>query len=557
MSLIVRRIAGAALHATALGLVVALYLVVQGAGLGLLVGLLLAPVWLLVGALFYWGQRLSARSLDETTRQDRRPPVLYLRPFDLDQVRFRRRGLWAQLLVTLPFPWETARVLPRLTLEEALVGAFETVGPVVALGHPARPLEPVGAARAYAGDDWQDQVDALAARAGVIVMVPDDRPSVVWELEHLERHLDKLVVVPQPAERGDAARRQESWDALREAVPYLPEIDDRTALVRFEEGQPRVVADPTATPQGAMRQIRRFVSRSLGGRPYDGWISVPRGAVSALWTLGVPLALLYAESDVLRRSEVGPGWFFVALVGMIAALSATRPLLPCARRLGLRATVHPARTPNPVRWATPRLLGVATVLVLVVSALGGEWLALESGTARYTTPSASMEPTLPQGSRFYVRRARGRPERGSIVVFQSPRSEWRPEDELRSVPTMGYVKRVVAVEGDTVSVRGDRVFVNEQALASLDDPERETAAGTNHPYAIRLQSDRSPSFPGSSPRGRGLDCDDERCTVLPGHVFVLGDNRHESEDSRHFGGVPTDNIVARVVLDDGAVAFDD
>jgi signal peptidase I len=126
-------------------------------------------------------------------------------------------------------------------------------------------------------------------------------------------------------------------------------------------------------------------------------------------------------------------------------------------------------------------------------------------------PSESMVPTLRVGDRVLVNKFIYRftePERGDIVVFQSV--EGGGED---------LIKRVVGVPGDEISVRGGRLFVN-------GEPQRD-------PYVNKKFPDTSSSAPTSVPQG---------------HVFVMGDNRANSRDSRYFGTVPQRNIEGEAFL---------
>ena len=126
-------------------------------------------------------------------------------------------------------------------------------------------------------------------------------------------------------------------------------------------------------------------------------------------------------------------------------------------------------------------------------------------------PSESMVPTLRIGDRVLVNKFIYRfaqPERGDIIVFESV--EGGGED---------LIKRVVGVPGDKISVRGGRLLVN-------GEPQRE-------PYVYKKYPDRSSSAP---------------TTVPEDHVFVMGDNRANSRDSRFFGPVPKRNIEGEAFL---------
>lgn len=98
-----------------------------------------------------------------------------------------------------------------------------------------------------------------------------------------------------------------------------------------------------------------------------------------------------------------------------------------------------------------------------------------------------------------------RVQRGDIVVFRRPGQERKK-----------YLKRIVALAGDAVEIKDDTLRVNGVA-------QREPYAKYTH---------------WTPPAGP--------IRVPPGSVFVLGDNRANSLDSRHFGCVPTDNIIGVV-----------
>ncbi|HEX2121419.1 MAG TPA: signal peptidase I [Thermoanaerobaculia bacterium] len=125
----------------------------------------------------------------------------------------------------------------------------------------------------------------------------------------------------------------------------------------------------------------------------------------------------------------------------------------------------------------------------------------------YSIPSASMAPALEVGDQILVTRYFTPPERGHVVVFQSPMQP----DEL-------MVKRVVGVPGDRIDSRFGRVRIDGH---TLPEPYVLRAAATG---AIETQF---------VPR----DC-----------YYVLGDNRDESLDSRNWGVVPREHIVGRARL---------
>jgi signal peptidase I len=100
----------------------------------------------------------------------------------------------------------------------------------------------------------------------------------------------------------------------------------------------------------------------------------------------------------------------------------------------------------------------------------------------------------------------GEPQRGDIVVFRFPRD-----------PSRDFIKRVIAVPGDTVEIRQGRVYVNAQFV----DEAYINEAGNYTSPAQKIQ---------------------------PGEYFVLGDNRNNSSDSHVWGTVPRDNIIGKAWL---------
>lgn len=118
----------------------------------------------------------------------------------------------------------------------------------------------------------------------------------------------------------------------------------------------------------------------------------------------------------------------------------------------------------------------------------------------------SMEPNLHTSQRLVVEKVSYHfhgPRRSDIVVIDLP--EAGPEL---------LIKRVIGLPGDTISSQGGQVLINGEAL--------------NEPYI-------------SSPGGRDIP----EQVVPPLHVFVMGDNRQFSNDSRNFGPVPIDNVIGR------------
>jgi signal peptidase I len=132
-------------------------------------------------------------------------------------------------------------------------------------------------------------------------------------------------------------------------------------------------------------------------------------------------------------------------------------------------------------------------------------------------PSPSMAPTLEVGDRVLVNKLAYRTHevrRGDLIVFERPpETSHGTEGEIKDL-----IKRVIAVGGDTIEGRNGEVYVNGELI--------------DEPYIV----DGTPT----------TDLDRE---VIPeGMVFVMGDNRQNSEDSRVFGPIDEDTIVGRAVI---------
>jgi signal peptidase I len=161
--------------------------------------------------------------------------------------------------------------------------------------------------------------------------------------------------------------------------------------------------------------------------------------------------------------------------------------------------------------------------------------------------TGNMRPTIQPDERFLVNKMAYRhesPRRGDIVVLRNP--------DRRHV---SLVRRVVALAGDTVEIRGGRLLVGGRELprskASAENggggpAEREAFEERNGSarYSILLGGRRGLLFVPSETRPAAADY--PQSVVPKGHCFVLGDDRGLTEDSRTFGPVSLGDVVGRV-----------
>ncbi|MGA3341844.1 MAG: signal peptidase I [Methylocella sp.] len=148
----------------------------------------------------------------------------------------------------------------------------------------------------------------------------------------------------------------------------------------------------------------------------------------------------------------------------------------------------------------------------------------------FRIPSASMEPSILKGDflladkRYNCPNCKGRVEAGDIGLFVYPNDR-----------TAIYIKRVIGLPGDHVTIKGHEVAVNGKSLTREEsvDGERIVVTEQSGERSWRVQWDKNAA---------GADVD---VTVPPGQIFLLGDNRDNTTDSRKFGAVPLPDLVGR------------
>ncbi len=191
------------------------------------------------------------------------------------------------------------------------------------------------------------------------------------------------------------------------------------------------------------------------------------------------------------------------------------------------AAARPERKGLPFIVEFPLLVLVALAVAIVIKTflIQAFWI-----------PSSSMVPTLEVDDRVLVNKLEyrlGEPEPGDVVVFESPYADDQVDEPFleafaRSiVESLGirtatvpddFIKRVIATEGQEVAIVGNQVVVDGVAL--------------DEPYL---------------PAGVDM-ADMEPTTIGPDQLWVMGDNRNHSSDSRVFGPIPADEVVGRAFV---------
>jgi signal peptidase I len=196
------------------------------------------------------------------------------------------------------------------------------------------------------------------------------------------------------------------------------------------------------------------------------------------------------------------GWVFIFSAGMLAL---------CIVAVVHAPYVHRQHNDKPSLW------WLALLVPLAVGAAAGHanWVYRSAGFSVFSMPSQSMENTIPENSRVMIDRwyyDQRIPARGDIVVYQN-------------VEGFYLMKRLIATSGETIEGRNGVIFINGERITE--------------PYVIH-----------SSSAGSQPDVDNfGPLKILPGKLFVMGDNRDISLDSRssEIGPIDMANLRGRAL----------
>lgn len=192
---------------------------------------------------------------------------------------------------------------------------------------------------------------------------------------------------------------------------------------------------------------------------------------------------------------------------------------------------EPEDAPTPKKHTLPFWLELP---LLIIAALAIAVVIKTFFLQAFWIPSSSMEDTLLINDRVMVNKLAyrvGDLQRGHIVVFDDPRGGAAPQEGILeatrrniseavglSVPRTEFIKRVVGLPGERVEIIDNQVLIDG---TPIEEPYLKTGS---------LMPDFGP-------------------VVVPaGEMFVMGDNRNSSQDSRYFGSVPTDTVVGRAFV---------
>ncbi len=171
---------------------------------------------------------------------------------------------------------------------------------------------------------------------------------------------------------------------------------------------------------------------------------------------------------------------------------------------------------------------------MVPTLLVGDYLFVSKYSYGYSRYSLPWAPPLFSGRIFGAE-----PRRGDVAVFKLPRD-----------PSIDYIKRIIGLPGDRIQVREGRLYINGTEAPRA--PDGDYTVGGDGPAMIVKR------FIETLPNGvrhdilkatdEGSANNTQEYLVPPGHVFAMGDNRDNSEDSRFLnavGFIPIENLVGR------------
>ena len=200
--------------------------------------------------------------------------------------------------------------------------------------------------------------------------------------------------------------------------------------------------------------------------------------------------------------------------------------------------------------------GIKGFLWVILFALTVRWLLVEP----YRIPSGSMIPSLAVGDQIFVNKLSygvrvpfttnqliefSEPTRGDVAVFVCP-----------DTPELNYIKRIVALAGDEVVVRNGILSVNGEVLSResqgdkvFQDRHFESSTWFEFNALEETEGNHGVSYEVLADNARPAPTRDFGPFVVPdGHVFMMGDNRDHSRDSRVFGAVPVGHIMGRAMF---------
>jgi signal peptidase I len=254
------------------------------------------------------------------------------------------------------------------------------------------------------------------------------------------------------------------------------------------------------------------------------------GSYVRAWTLA---ALLVCASIAARAfAQTGPSAFYLATaLGLILTVAAAVDALRVAQR------AEPSALPPLRRWL--RLLAFVVVVSIGYQGaqMGAQRLGWAGSSHSYSVPSQSMAPTILRGDHVLadLNAYRDRPiERGDVVVFEHPNESG-----------VLMLKRVIGIAGDTIEMKKRELWINGAPVKTVATGEKpkeferdgaELFEETINGRTYRVLYSNNPLQ------------DHFKAKVGEGAVYLLGDHRDFSHDSRFWGPVSVDRVLGKALF---------
>jgi len=189
---------------------------------------------------------------------------------------------------------------------------------------------------------------------------------------------------------------------------------------------------------------------------------------------------------------------------------------------------------------------VLFVLIVTAGSIGSALYLRDQTLEAFRVPKASCYPTIVPNDRIFANKSVYKtkdPKRGDLVVFLNPENR-----------RINYIKRIVAIAGDTVEIKDGELYVNDEKLqrrkltqVALDNIRVKVKGELLEGDVFEeINGDAKYKIFVAKPPHDETSDDFAKITVPEHHCFVLGDNRNLSRDSRHFGPILLATIKGRV-----------
>ncbi|MFP5518679.1 MAG: signal peptidase I [Bdellovibrionia bacterium] len=177
-------------------------------------------------------------------------------------------------------------------------------------------------------------------------------------------------------------------------------------------------------------------------------------------------------------------------------------------------------------------------LATIVVAIGLALLVRTFLITAYKIPTGSMRPTLLPGDFIFVNRLAysfgSNLERGDLVALSG----------IQSSP-VSYIKRVIGLPGDRIEIKGNILYLNDEAAIYTEVSDEESQNPNPNVFKAYEEKFEFGSHRILISKESGLG-DFGPVVVPPGELFLMGDNRDTSEDSRFWGTIPQNLVFGRV-----------